>query len=33
VAADVKAAGQLPEIFDGTRTKADAFIEEVKAYF
>ena len=33
VAADVKAMGSLPQIFNGDRSKADDFIEEVKGYF
>ena len=32
-AGDVKAMGQLPQIFSGERDKVDDFIEEVKAYF
>ena len=32
-AADIKAMGNLPHEFIGDRTKADNFIEEVKAYF
>ena len=32
-AADIKAMGQLPREFTRDRTKADDFIEEVKAYF
>ena len=32
-AADIKAMGNLPHEFTGDRTKADDFIEEVKAYF
>ena len=32
-AADIKAMGNLPHKFTGNRTKADDFIEEVKAYF
>ena len=32
-AADIKAMGNLPHKFTGDRTKADDFIEEVKAYF
>ena len=30
---DVKAMGSLPQIFNGDRSKADDFIEEVKGYF
>ena len=33
VPADVKAMGSLPQIFNGDRSKADNFIEEVKGYF
>ena len=33
VAVDVKAMGSLPQIFNGDRSKADDFIEEVKGYF
>ena len=33
VAADVKAMGSLPQIFNGDRAKADNFIKEVKGYF
>ena len=33
VAADVRTMGEKPAIFTGNRTKADDFIEEVKAYF
>ena len=33
VAADIKAMGSLPQIFNGDRSKADDFIEEVKGYF
>ena len=32
-AADIKVMGQLPHKFTSDRTKADKFIEEVKAYF
>jgi hypothetical protein len=32
VAADVKAMGGLPQIFNGDRARADDFIEEVKGY-
>ena len=32
-AADIKAMGNLPHEFTGDRTKANKFIEEVKAYF
>ena len=32
-AADIKVMGNLPHKFTGNRTKADDFIEEVKAYF
>ena len=32
-AADIKVMGNLPHKFTGDRTKADDFIEEVKAYF
>ena len=32
-AADIKAMGNLPHEFTGDQTKADEFIEEVKAYF
>jgi hypothetical protein len=32
VAADVKAMGGLPQVFNGEHTKADDFIEEVKGY-
>ena len=32
IAGDVKNMGQLPFIFDGDRTKADDFIDEVKSY-
>jgi len=31
-AADTRTAGTLPQIFDGSREKADDFIEEVKDY-
>ncbi len=31
-AADTRTAGMLPQIFDGSREKADDFIEEVKDY-
>ena len=33
VAADVRTMGEKPAIFTGDRTKAEDFIEEVKAYF
>ena len=33
IAADIKVMGQLPHKFTSNRTKADEFIEEVKAYF
>ena len=33
VAADIKAMGSLPQIFNGDRSKADDFIEEAKGYF
>ena len=33
VAADVKAMGSLPQIFNGDKSKADDFIKEVKGYF
>ena len=32
IAGDVKNMGQLPFVFDGNRTKADDFIDEVKSY-
>ena len=32
IAGDVKNMGQLPFVFDGDRTKADDFIDEVKSY-